>query len=225
MLRFLLVTLALLACGTPVLAQQRTIDNFETYTTDAPPGRWVFFTSKGESQPLHRHFDENERFIVRSERGNRYLNLYTNGEAQRITLLTGTHFDWNIDAHPLLRWRWRAQKLPLNAREDRKNDVAGAVYVTFGTDWLGRPRSIKYTYSSTLPIGTVVKQGQLRVIVVSASETGVWKTVSRDVKQDYRAVFGGDAPNPDSITLWSDSDDTGSEASLDVDDLTLMPPA
>lgn len=214
----------LLTSATPALAQPRVVEDFNSYRADAAPGRWVFFTSSGESEPLARHFRPNERFLVRAEGGNRYLNLYTRGEAQRITLLEGEHFDWDLDRYPLLRWRWRANTLPPGAAEDKRNDVAGAVYVTFGTDWLGRPQSIKYTYSSTLPVGTVVRQGPLRVIVASSRVTGRWQTVVRDVRLDYRSVFGGDAPDPESITLWSDSDDTGAEASVDVDDLTLLPP-
>jgi hypothetical protein len=219
----LLLAFALLA-ALPAAAQNRVIENFESYTPDAAPGRWVFYTSKGEIHPLSRHFAPNEQFLVRSEGGNRFLNLYTKAEAQRITLLTPKHFEWDIDRHPLLRWRWRANKLPAGASEKGQNDTAGAVYVTFGTDWLGRPRSIKYTYSSTLPVGTVVEQGPLRVIVVSSRATGRWQSVVRDVRLDYRSVFGGDAPDPDSITLWSDSDNTKQEASVDIDDLTLMPP-
>ena len=102
--------------------------------------------------------------------------------------------------------------------------MGGAVYITFGTDRLGRPKSIKYTYSSSLPPGSVLRQGSLRVVVVSRGETNRWETIVRDVAADYRSLFGEDPPDPKSITLWSDSDDTNSEAEVDVDDLVLLPP-
>ncbi len=206
-------------------AQTLTIDNFEADAPGAAPSKWVFYTSRGESQSLDRHFNEREQFLVVREGRNRFLRLYTRGEAQRITFLTdGSGFVWRLDEYGRLRWRWRANKLPQGASENRRNDVAGAVYVTFGTDRIGRPRSIKYTYSSSLPVGTILKQGALRVVVVSSTATGRWETIERDVALDYRAVFGGQAPDPKSITLWSDSDDTRSEAEVDVDDLVLLPP-
>src|SRR5690625_7757155 len=94
------------------------------------------------------------------------------------------------------------------ANEASNNDTGAAVYVTFDTDWLGRPRSIKYTYSSTLPVGTVVRFGPLRVIVTDTGADGIgdWRQVDRDVVRDYQQVFGGDPPDrPLSSTLWRDS--------------------
>ncbi len=218
----LLLAAALL---TPALAAQNiVVDDFNTGTSGAPPARWVFYTSKGKMNPLSSHFNEREQFLVAQEGSARFLRMYTRGEAQRITLLTdGTHLRWNLAQHPRLRWRWRANKLPSGASENRRNDVGGAVYVTFGTDRLGRPKSIKYTYSSSLAPGTVLRQGSLRVVVVSRGETNRWETVERDVAADYRSLFGENAPDPQSITLWSDSDDTGGEAEVDVDDLVLLP--
>jgi Protein of unknown function (DUF3047). len=100
--------------------------------------------------------------------------------------------------------------------------------VTFGSDWLGRPKSIKYTYSSSLPVGTTVSFGPLKVIVVDSAReprAGEWETVQRRIRDDYRQVFGGSPPDrPVSITLWSDSDTTGDEAVVDIDDLELLPP-
>ncbi|WP_262504726.1 DUF3047 domain-containing protein [Salinibacter ruber] len=54
---------------------------------------------------------------------------------------------------------------------------------------------------------------------------GEWETVQRRIRDDYRQVFGEDPPDrPVSITLWSDSDTTGDEAKVDVDDIELLPP-
>src|SRR5690625_7612951 len=105
------------------------------------------------------------------------------------------------------------------ANEASNNDTGAAVYVTFDTDWLGRPRSIKYTYSSTLPVGTVVRFGPLRVIVTDTGADGIgdWRQVDRDVVRDYQQVFGGDPPDrPLSITLWRDSDGTTPSAQADL---------
>jgi hypothetical protein len=53
---------------------------------------------------------------------------------------------------------------------------------------------------------------------------GDWKTVRRNVVADYRRLFGEEPPQrPLLITLWSDSDDTGDRAEVDIDDLILLP--
>ncbi len=233
---FLLTGLGLLlqglAPGSAPDPQRVRIEDFEAYPVGAYPARWKFLTSKREFRPLEEFMNEREECRVQAEAGNKFLRCTTRAEAQRITLANREDFglDWDLRTHPRLRWRWRAIHLPANAREDRRrwNDSGGAVYVTFGTDWLGRPISIKYTYSALLPRETVVDYGPLRVIVASSAREGFghWVTVERDVVADYRRVFGKEPPaRPLSITIWSDSDNTKDYAVVDFDDFELLPAA
>lgn len=204
------------------------VDNFEDYEIGTFPEGWVFVTSNKDIRTHEEVMDPGEEVVVEEEEGNRFVRLITKGEALRYTRRNGEDFDWDLQTHPRIKWRWRAHRLPGGASEKGRNDTGGALYVTFGTDWLGRPKSIKYTYSSSLPVGTVVSQGALRVIVVdSANEPrfGEWKTMQRNVVDDYRQVFGGQPPNrPLSITIWSDSDTTNDEAEVDIDDIEILPP-
>lgn len=204
------------------------VDDFEDDAPGTFPEGWVFVKENGNIQSYEETREEGETVVVQREEDNRFVRLVTKNEALRYTKRNGTDFEWNLEAHPRLKWRWRALTLPEGASEKGKNDTGGAVYVTFGKDWLGRPKSIKYTYSSSLPVGTVVSFGPLKVIVVDSAlepRQGEWQVVHRNVVNDYQQVFGGDPPNrPVSITLWSDSDTTGGEAKVDIDDLALLPP-
>lgn len=177
--------------------QDILVDDFESDPAGQPPSGWKFITSDREVMNISEALEPGERFEVREEKGNHFIRSHTEGEALRFTVQNGKQIDWSIGTHPRIAWRWRAIKLPDGASEKGPNDVGGAVYVTFGTDWIGRPKSIKYTYSSSLPVGTVVSQGPLRIIVVDSAReprTGEWKTVMRDVRSDYRQVFGGAPP-------------------------------
>ena len=204
------------------------VDDFETYEVGEPPPDWVYVESRDKVVPPEQALEPREEFYVTQEDGNQFLRLYTQNEAMRFSQRNGYEFDWNVQTHPRLQWRWRALTLPEGAAENDKNDAGAALYVTFGSDWLGRPKSIKYTYSSSLPVGTIVSFGPLKVIVVdSAREPGLgtWKTQQRNVVSDYRQVFGGRPPDePVSITIWSDSDTTKDEAEVDFDDIELLPP-
>ena len=203
------------------------IENFESSQEGQPPEAWRYFTRKQEWLPLEDVMKEDQKFTVVEDEGNKFVRAYTQDEAQRISLMADA-FGWDLQTHPRLRWRWRALRLPAGAREDKKDDVGGAVYVTFDkTDWLGRPYSIKYTYSSSLPVGETVSNGPVKVIVAASGVdgTGVWKTAERDIVADYRRVFGGNPPDtPFTITLWSDSDNTNGIGEVDFDDLMLLPP-
>lgn len=205
-------------------AGQVVVDDFQGDAVGKTPSRWRFFSSKSRTfEPLGAYMDDRERFYIVQEGGNRFLRGYTQGEAQRISV-DAQKLRWDLGEQPVLSWRWRARKLPIGAREDEKNDTGAAVLVTFDkTDWLGRPYSIKYTYSSMLPTGTRLSFGNLKVIVAASGTDGfgTWSSVRRNVAEDYRREFGGTPPAPVSITLWSDSDDTKTAAEVDFDDIAI----
>jgi hypothetical protein len=208
------------------------LDDFESDTEGELPSQWVFVTSDQEIMDLSTQMTENEWARVQREGDRSYLKTYTEDEALRISLVNNEHFDWRLDDHPWIEWSWRIHAYPEGGDEtrSRRNDVAAAVYVTFGTDWLGRPKSIKYTFSSTLSVGAIDDQGPLRVMVIdSANEPrlGEWKTMRRNIRSDYRQLFGEDPPNdPVSITIWNDSDTIDGQVSeSDFDTLRLLPPS
>lgn len=210
--------------------QRVGIEDFARYPIGAYPDRWRFLTSTREILPLSAVMNEQKECRVQQEAQNKFLRCITRGEALRITLVNREDFglDWDLRQHARLRWRWRAVHLPAGAREDRRrwNDSGGAVYVTFGTDWLGRPISIKYTYSSLLPVETVVDYGPLKVLVASSGIDGMgsWVSVERNVAADYQRLFGKEPPaRPLSLTIWSDSDNTKDYAIVDFDDFELLP--
>lgn len=203
------------------------VDNFESYRVEGLPTKWKFVGKGQELVPISEELmSKEEYFVVQREGGNKFLRAVTKDRAHRLILMNEHLGGWRLSDHPHLRWDWRAHRLPQGAREDseKTNDTGAAIYVTFSRDWLGRPKSIKYTYSSTLPVGTVVDYGRLQVIVVSSANDGIgrWKTIERDVVADYRRVFGGDPPDkPVSVMLWSDSNTMHDVAEVDFDNIML----
>lgn len=206
----------------------RVIADFEQYQPGDIADQWVRVNSKDDIKSVQEELDAGEQFEIQKEDGNQFLRMATKGEYIRFSKRNGTEFEWNLKEYPRLRWRWRALTLPKGASEKGDNDTGASIYVTFGTDWLGRPKSIKYTYSSSLPVGTTVSFGALKVIVVSSARApglGKWKTIQRRIPDDYRQVFGGEPPDrPVSITVSGDSDTTGDESKVDIDDIELLPP-
>jgi len=226
------MVLGAVLCG-PVQAQSEppspeiVVDDFEEYGVDTVPATWWYIAPSGERISAPNALEKGEVFHVRRKGENKFLQVKTVNESIRFSRTKEGTLSWDVRKRPILRWRWRAHHLPDGASEHEKNDVGGAIYVTFDTDWLGRPKSIKYTYSSSLPVGTVVDFGQLYVIVVDTkpeAEIGTWHTVQRNLLEDYDRIFGGrPPPHPLSITIWSDSDTTRDWAMVDFDDIKFLP--
>ncbi len=208
------------------------VDDFESYEDGALPVKWKYLHDKKLVWLEPKYMRPKERFFVITDGHNKALRVHVDGEAVHLSMANEKDgFDWDLNDHPRLAWDWRAIKLPKNAREDEKklNDTGAGLYVIFKFEGfiIKRPKAIKYAYSATLPVGTVVSYGKLKVIVVSsgADEIGDWQHIDRDVVADYQMVFGDNPPmRPLSLRLWGDSDNTDTLAEADFDNIRMLPP-
>lgn len=216
------------------------IDDFEAYEDGGLPiyeegglpVGWKYWHDKKMVWLEDQHMRPKEKFTVVEEDGNKVLRVYTDGEAVHLSMGNEPDgFDWDLKTHPRLRWDWRAHRLPEGAREDedKYNDSGAGFYVFYKIEGFlfKRPKGIKYSYSSTLPVGTVANYGKLKVIIVSSALDGLgeWHQIERDVVADYKMVFGEDPPErPLFIRLWGDSDNMKTVGEADFDNITLLPP-
>ncbi len=226
----LLIILTNLGTGSAFSQEIMVIEDFEQYEAHSLPHLWRMpDKNMGRMRDLPPdHAKPNEFVNVVAEGDGNVLRAYTEGESVQVALSRADELVWNLESFPRLRWRWRADELPDGAREDTRglNDTGAALYVAFDcNDWLGRPCTIKYTYSSTLPTDTRVRYGRLFAWVVTTARDvmGDWVTVERNVVQDYERLFGSAPPgNPIYIMIWSDSDNTGGVADVYFDDLVVL---
>ncbi len=207
-------------------AQHREIlDDFEAYSHGDLPTGWG--NLDGTTPVPYSRSEQDEVFQIVEEAGGKYVRAIVRDNSHKMILRNGDQFQWDLRQNPTLSWDWRAVEIPPDAREDKKrlNDVAAAVYVTYKLTFMRVPRSIKYTYSSTLPVGTTIKSSRnLWVVVVASAADGLgeWQHITRNVAEDYRKLFGRNPPdNPLSVMLWSDSDNTNSTTIADFDNIAI----
>ena len=151
------------------------VDDFEAYQPGGLPTKWKYLDEKKDVVFVEpKHMRPDERFFIVEERANQFVRAFSRGESVRLIMPAQEDFGWNLETHPTLQWDWRANALPEGADETRRalNDTGGAVYVVFAMSRLFGPKTIKYTYSSTLPVGTVKSYnfGRMKVIVVASGE-------------------------------------------------------
>ena len=236
-----ILTLPVMAQNGPERIKKGVIllEDFQEDSVGEFPIGWY---DRNGNKTLKKHAPEvveNYNYRITEEESNKFLR-YEGTSAKHINypLINKKKENiYGIDIYetPILSWKVRAHSLPNNGNEDSsdRNDVVASVYVVFD---FGRvalfkkvPKSIRYTWSTTLEKGTVTSKlfGNQQIVVVESGpeKTGKWITFERNLVEDYRRLFGDDPPKtPLAILILSDGDSTGSFVKADYDDIMLKSP-
>ncbi len=190
-------------------------ETFQQYPVGVFPSGWKVRGSEAAAQAVYR---------IAEEEGNRFLHAHANNQDVQI----GREYTCRPQDYPILRWRWRATKLPPGADERAKktNDSAAAVYVIFDSRLM--PRVIKYVWSSTLAVGTqfdspVYWRAKVVVLQRGPADPGEWRQETINFYQDYKDLFGSEPGKVRGIAVLSDSDTMASVSEAAYDDFMLLP--
>ncbi|MDT8369171.1 MAG: DUF3047 domain-containing protein [Longimicrobiales bacterium] len=169
----------------------------------------------------------NKPYRVRAENGNQYLEATDEGES----VILGREQGWNLNEYPYVSFRVRVNRIPEGGdeRDDDKVDSAAGLYFTLNKKFLGKiPESVKYVWSSTLPVGTAVRRdgiGKPWQVVFGTGKEGLgeWRTYIFDVRQAYRDTFGEDPPRRAiGVGILSDANSLDAQAWADYDDIKAL---
>lgn len=237
---FGLVALSVVPAGVLVARQETppdpiVFDDFSGSEVGDFPTGWAWRRNRdtGDAEKARKDGVDVFRYVVESENGNKYLHVrdeYRPGHSVAL-YIEPKDMGWNLDTHPILSWRWRVNEIPPGADEryTETNDSPAAVSVVYGTKFPFTPITIRWVWSSTLPVGAVAyRPGRGRaynIVLGSGTEhLGEWVTVERDLVNDYISIFGKLPPNdPKAITIQSDANRTeGGAADADYDDFKAL---
>ncbi len=233
-LRLMLSGLALALSGG--LSASTDPPAFSGQSPGATIAGWPPYTLGGKAAPADfRLVELDGRIVLRAEASNAASALIHAGR-------------FDPADRPWLNWRWRADKLPAEGRFATRegDDFALRVYVLFDFDlsklgfaartkirlartfWNERlPAAVLcYVWDARAAPGTRAWSAytdRVRMIAVegSGSATGVWRTVSRNLAEDFREAFVEDPPAITGIVVASDTDNTGGQALGYFGDLSL----
>lgn len=195
-----------------------TIDDFDDTAPGGFPLTWKAW--RGDDD-LARSL-----YTIREEKGNRYL--HANDDGSSVIILKQVS-EWDANEYPVLSWRWRATVLPEDGDERirTKNDSSVAVYVVLDQNFIGVPKTLKYVWSTTVPVGTHYRRegvGRPHVIVLESGKEklGQWVEESIDVHADYVRIFGKKPPRKAvGIGILTDGNATGTDSKGDYDDFVV----
>ncbi len=215
------------------------LENFDSYRS-TPFSQWKFRGKYSHAQAVYSIRKEGYRKFLHAGTGARSKSVWLGKLVNENNIIGKNKTSWDIKKYPMLSWDWRVQSIPEkgNERIRKKNDSAAGIYVIFQikqvpfVGWQNQPAHwIKYVWSTTLPVGTVVerKSSKLgvsifegRYVVVASGKKGFnrWRTFRRNVLKDYIRFFGKTPKfNPIAIGILTDSNSTDSVSSADYDNI------
>ena len=154
--------------------------------------------------------------MVVEDGGKRVLHLKSRNEGS--TVLKDVKGKVNVKETPILEWTWKVTALPKGGNSCVKatDDQAVQVYVGWPRfPEAVRSRIIGYVWDTTAPAGTVCKSektGTVTYVVIrsGSTELGKWLTERRNVRDDFKKIYGEDPDNPGAVSISIDSNDTNS---------------
>lgn len=124
--------------------------------------------------------------------------------------------DVDVREYPWVTWRWRVDRLPDGGdfRREGKDDQAAQLFIAF----TGK-KAISYIWDTSAPAGDTGEYHvpfviDVRILVVASgpAKTGEWLTVTRNVLEDYRRLFGEDPHAAEGLRFQINTQHTGSTA-------------
>lgn len=217
------------------------LEDFQAYGND-PFSVWKSRKPYDQMIRIYSVIVEGDRKFLRASTLNYNKGIQIGRQINVIRLAGSNKIVWDIYKYPCVSWDWRVHILPKNADEKVNNDSAAAIYVVFQRknvpvlDWENQPADwLKYVWSSTLPVGTVVTKhvqkygvvlysGKTIVVATGNKNLKKWTTFKRNVLQDYRTYFGKDPKfHPSVIGILTDSNTTKTSAMADYDNIMACP--
>ena len=174
-----------------------------------------------------REFEGETRYRVVEVDGRRVLEADSDATASCLYL----ERDIDLAATPILEWSWRIEK-PLAVADERikdGDDFAARIYVVApGEGWFGMPRAINYVWTNRADVGDAWPNPfASEVMMVSVdtgdADAGTWRTHRRDVRADFRRLFGMEVEELEGIAVMTDSDNSGQSARAWYGEIALHP--
>jgi len=133
-------------------------------------------------------------------------------------------------ARPFIKWDWKAEKFPAKKHkealdEKEEFDFVAQVYVVFYARFFLNAKAIQYVWTRDLPVGDVSASPytkNVKLLVLESGESETWKHEERDIKKDFKELFGEELDKDiTAISFMTDSDSAKSSAVAYYSDIAI----
>lgn len=171
-----------------------------------------------------KEFNGQTEYTVIDLVGEKVLMARSSGTASALIF----HEKYSLSDYPILSWRWKVENILDKGDAHTKNgdDYAVRIFVIFPHWFFPMTRSINYIWANKLPQGSIFPNIHVPSAVMLAVQSGPenigrWMSESRNVREDYRRIFGEEPPAVGAIAIMTDTDDTGETAVGWYDDVRI----
>jgi len=214
--------LSLVAAATALAADVVVVENWSTQApgTKGIPAPWQ---KQRWGSPAYD-------FTIVEDGGRRVLHMKSANDSS--TISKEIKGKVSLKDTPVLVWSWKVVALPRGGDSRRKetDDQAAQVYVTWPRfPEAVRSRIIGYIWDTTAPAGLTIKSqktGTVTYIVVrsGSADLGKWITEQRNLREDYKQIFGEEPEDPAAVSVAIDSDDVKGTAEAFVGPILFTRP-
>lgn len=172
-----------------------------------------------------KSFQGETRYIFDGKSGRRALFADSRGTA------SGLYREIRVDLRrtPFLNWSWRVDRVLEGVDERGKagDDYPARVYVVVsGGVAFWKTRSLVYVWSSGQPIGATWNNAytsNARVMALRSGmrDAGRWVSEKRDIRADFKQLFGEEIDAIDAVALMTDTDNSGQSATAWYGDIVF----
>ena len=135
----------------------------------------------------------------------------------------------DLEKTPILEWTWRVEGTlgDIDERTREGDDYSARVYVIRSDPvFFWRTRAVNYVWASTRKVGetwpNAYTDGARHIAVQSGDAlAGQWLAERRNVRADFKALFGKDVRYVDAVAIMSDTDNTNGSAVAYYGDVTF----
>ena len=161
-------------------------------------------------------FQGETRYTFDEKSGRRALFADSRGAA------SGLYREIQVDLRrtPWLHWSWRVDRVldGVDERTKAGDDYPARVYVVVsGGAAFWKTRSLVYVWSSHQPVGTTwnnafTSNARVMALRSGTRDAGQWVSEKRDLRADFRQLFGEEIAQIDAVALMTDTDNSGQSA-------------
>ena len=202
------------------------------------PSGWIPVKINDQKKPTQYELVNDDGAVV--------LHASADGAAS----LLGYRTSFDLNAAPVIAWRWKAGGLIASAdnavasKEDSpvrivlefdgdksKLSLSDRTTLATGKALGGRElpyATLMYIWSNKEPVGKVIRNprtSRVQMVVASSGSSGIgaWQSLSRNVVEDYKRAFGEDPGKLLGVAVLTDTDTTGEKVEGWYGDIQFRP--